>query len=1115
MKLKHILTTLAAALVSAAAAHASTLATWTFETSQPAGAPGANTWFTNITAEVGTGTASGLHVGAATYSSTAGNGSPHCFSANTWAVGDFAQFAVSTLGAQSINISYDQTSSGTGPGQFYLAYSTDGVNFTVALARTNTVQANASPNPVWNGTTSSPIYTTNYDLSGITALNNQPIVYFRLIDASTVSASGGVVGTGGTCRIDNFAVTGSTGTPPLISSVTPSGSITTNAGNDVTFTVALSQGDTPLFYQWYTESGDGTTLTVIPDATNASLALPSVLGADSTNYVVVVTNNAPTDNSVTSAPVTLTVIDPAINVQPASQQVLPNGTAQFFTSAAGTGISYQWYFCSSPSDNTQLTGPVTDGGAISGSTSNILTITNVTAPNNFVLVVSGTYGAVTSSVASLSTGTTAVPLAFWTFNGPFDTSSPRPYQGIGTASALSVVPFMQPSQNADANDLNPGPNFAWGTETYPAATSSNKQAGVQFNINTVGAKNIKVSFDLRGTSTASKYQRLQYTTNGTDFIDYPTSQLIGSLQASTYNTYSYDLTGFPGVANNPNFGIRLVTEFESTALYGNTNDATYVGVSGGYSSAGTVSYDLVDVTGDAIVGNNQPPTVSAITNATMEDTIGTNVTFTVADDTTPAGSLSITAASLDPNTPITATPVNSSGTVHLGLTSSLGIANPVTVPVLVTVTDSNGDSTKTSFLLTITAANSAPVFTGLTNSTTLTNTVLVIPFTLKDDHTPASSLTPIVTSGNSLLVPNDASHLSISGTGTNRTLTITPATDQSGAAPITVSAQDGSGLTGTASFYVEVLPNNNVVLIDNFDYDTAGSIDTNSGGLWRNHSGTVNQMLEGSGVLTVDDVHNSEDVNAPLIGGPYLTNVANNVTLYASYTINLTALPNTTNGAYIAHFKDNTSSGFLGRVFTETNNAAPGTYRVAIGNSTQSTVGPANTVQVPQDLSSNVNYTVVVRIRMTNGFSTIWVNPTNEATDGMTDTTAVTNLVNIYQYAFRESGGGGIANIDNFKVGTSFEAVTGIESTTNTPPPAPTISGITFGGPGGTNIIINGTNNNGTAAGSFVLLSSTNIALPVSSWTPVTTQSFQNGTFSFTNGISSDNQQYYILQALP
>lgn len=184
---------------------AQTIAQWTFETSIPAGAPGAGVWITNIAAEVGSGTASGFHAGAATYSNPAGNGSVESFSVNTWTVGDFFQFAVSTIGLNDIGVSFDQTSSGTGPGQFNFEYSTDGISFT-QFGSTYTVLPNAAPNPVWNSTTSSSLYSFAFDLSSVTAVDNQATVYFRLTDASTTSAGGGTVAAGGTDRVDNLAV---------------------------------------------------------------------------------------------------------------------------------------------------------------------------------------------------------------------------------------------------------------------------------------------------------------------------------------------------------------------------------------------------------------------------------------------------------------------------------------------------------------------------------------------------------------------------------------------------------------------------------------------------------------------------------------------------------------------------------------------------------------------------------------------------------------------------------------------------------------------------------------------------------------------------------------------
>ena len=63
------------------------------------------------------------------------------------------------------------------------------------------------PNPVWNATTGSPIYTFG-PIAGPAALDNQANVFFRLIDKSTVSSSGGTVAAAGTDRIDNVIISG-------------------------------------------------------------------------------------------------------------------------------------------------------------------------------------------------------------------------------------------------------------------------------------------------------------------------------------------------------------------------------------------------------------------------------------------------------------------------------------------------------------------------------------------------------------------------------------------------------------------------------------------------------------------------------------------------------------------------------------------------------------------------------------------------------------------------------------------------------------------------------------------------------------------------------------------
>jgi hypothetical protein len=115
-------------------------------------------------------------------------------------VGDFFQFAVSTTGYQNVQISYDQVGNSMGPGTFYLAYSTDGSTFT----KFGSDYAVAAGN--WSYTTPTSANSFSFNLNSISAINGQSIVYFRVVDDSTVSIGGGTVYGFEDDRIDNFLV---------------------------------------------------------------------------------------------------------------------------------------------------------------------------------------------------------------------------------------------------------------------------------------------------------------------------------------------------------------------------------------------------------------------------------------------------------------------------------------------------------------------------------------------------------------------------------------------------------------------------------------------------------------------------------------------------------------------------------------------------------------------------------------------------------------------------------------------------------------------------------------------------------------------------------------------
>ncbi len=191
----------AAAIAFSLPAHAVTVVQWDFEgTTTPADLIDSTT-SPSVAASLGTGTALGVHASALSdWTTPAGNGSANSLSSNTWAVGDYYQFSLATTGYLDVLVSFDQIGSSTGPRDFGLSYSTDGVSFT-SFATYSLTGA-----PAWSSSTYSPVHTYSFDLSGVSALDEQALVVFRLSSLNTTSIGGGTVAAGGTGRVDNFTV---------------------------------------------------------------------------------------------------------------------------------------------------------------------------------------------------------------------------------------------------------------------------------------------------------------------------------------------------------------------------------------------------------------------------------------------------------------------------------------------------------------------------------------------------------------------------------------------------------------------------------------------------------------------------------------------------------------------------------------------------------------------------------------------------------------------------------------------------------------------------------------------------------------------------------------------
>ncbi len=366
-------------------------------------------------------------------------------------------------------------------------------------------------------------------------------------------------------------------------------SVSIIAGQPATFSVGAS-GNLPLAYQWYHAGG------TIADATRSEFVLPNVQTVHLGAYQVVITNLS---GSVTSAPAYLSFLSaPVITTQPSNVSAEAGYPAVFKVSASGgEPMTYQWFFKDLPlADGTNAT------------LTRLQTTSAVAGP--YFAVASNPAGFATSEVATLTVLTTQpaqrAVISRWSFNNTnAPLSSPPPDIGAGTASLVGGTTAAY--AGGSAADTN-GTNQAWNTTTYPAASSGNKTAGVQFNVSTVGRRNIEVRWDNRASSTGTKYARFLYSTNGTTFVEWPSA----ATNSTAFESRTNRLTGLPNVDNNPNFAFRVLAEFESTAI-GQGTPSNYVGSSGTYGSAGTLRFDFVVVSGEPL----PPPATNAVLATTL------------------------------------------------------------------------------------------------------------------------------------------------------------------------------------------------------------------------------------------------------------------------------------------------------------------------------------------------------------------------------------------------------------------------------------------------------------------------------------------------------------------
>lgn len=301
----------------------------------------------------------------------------------------------------------------------------------------------------------------------------------------------------------------------------------------------------------------------------------------------------------------------------------------------------------------------------------------------------------------------------------------------------------------------------------------------------------------------------------------------------------------------------VLAEIGPQYALGDPRNADPLYTSGGYRIA--LNATFVDYTP---LSGGFPPSVGVISDlAVRQAQTSTTNSFVVDDPEDGPNGLLLTATSSNTN-------LVADAEIHFGGTGTNRTVYVVggpesdtavgTTTITVTTTDSNGNQGQRAFKVTVSQLNSYPTIACGTPVGTLTNTPVDVPFTVSDGaETPAVNLTVFAEAvGYASNVISTSFSYDSQGSGSNRTMTVTPKPSADGVAVIKLSVVDGGWLggapkTNTAYFAVEVVPTKNTVLDEKFSYSYLDVIaDTNnavSGGLWhwRDYAVATEKMICG------------------------------------------------------------------------------------------------------------------------------------------------------------------------------------------------------------------------------------------------------------------------------
>ena len=424
---------------------------------------------------------------------------------------------------------------------------------------------------------------------------------------------------------------------------------------------------------------------------------------------------------------------------------------------------------------------------------------------NFVLVVNPVNDPpVIGPLADLSIeengSTEPIPLTVW------DVETPA---ALLSVTASSANPTLVPQSGLQV--------AGYGTNRVLVVTPAADQSGSALITVTAsdGATNASRSFTL----TVSPVNRPPSLTGLTDVTldedtvagpipftigdrETPAASLVVSASSSNPTLLPTSNVAFGGSGSNRTVTFRpLPNQFGTALVQVTVTDA------GGASTSAPVLVTVRPV--------NDPPTLDGLpdlwlnANASPRSVLLTGISAGPANETQP---LAVWATSdnpaLIPQPIVNYTSPSSTGTLVLTVRSNVTGQATITV----TVCDLQPVHSVVTRRFTVTV-NGPPRLSPILPQVTFQDTALPsIPFQVTDDFTPAQAITLRASSANPSLIPEAT--IAFGGSGSNRTVTLRPASGQVGSAIVTIQATDSHGASATRSFPVVVRAKNRPPTLD-------------------------------------------------------------------------------------------------------------------------------------------------------------------------------------------------------------------------------------------------------------------------------------------------------------